>query len=214
MKPSNSYKGVVEGLLSSADIQIDGSRPQDIHIRHEAFYKRFLRYGSLGLGESYMDAWWECERIDEMFFRLLEAMTYQRMKVMSLGFFAAVLKAKLLPEGSRSRSHLIGKRHYDIGNELYQLMLDKRMIYSCGYWKHAKNLDEAQEAKLELACRKLQLEPGMTVLDVGCGWGGFAKICRGKVSSQSNGYYHLKRAACASRTKLLWAAHSAKVSRL
>lgn len=171
----SSYQAIVEELLLNADIRIDGSRPHDIHVVDPRFYKRFLRDGSLGLGESYMDAWWECERIDEMFHRLLEATVYQRLRVHHPKFLPAVVKAKLFPEGAKSRSHLIAKRHYDIGNELYRLMLDKYMVYSCGYWKQARTLDEAQEAKLELTCRKLRLEPGMRVLDVGCGWGGFAK---------------------------------------
>jgi cyclopropane-fatty-acyl-phospholipid synthase len=55
-------------------------------------------------------------------------------------------------------------------------MLDKRMVYSCGYWKQADTLDMAQEAKLDLICRKLELEPGMTVLDIGCGWGAFVEF--------------------------------------
>jgi cyclopropane-fatty-acyl-phospholipid synthase len=53
-------------------------------------------------------------------------------------------------------------------------MLDRQMNYSCAYWKQADNLDAAQEAKLDLTCRKLMLKEGMRVLDIGCGWGGFA----------------------------------------
>jgi cyclopropane-fatty-acyl-phospholipid synthase len=76
----------------------------------------------------------------------------------------------------RSRAFQIGERHYDIGHDLFSHMLDKRLIYSCGYWKNASTLDEAQEAKLDLVCRKLHLTPGMRVLDIGCGWGGTAKF--------------------------------------
>src|ERR1035441_2865177 len=65
-----------------------------------------------------------------------------------------------------------GERHYDIGNDLYERMLDSRMIYSCGYWENAATLEEAQRAKLDLVFRKLDLKPGQRVLDVGCGWGG------------------------------------------
>ena len=80
----------------------------------------------------------------------------------------------------KSKAYKIGRRHYDIGNDLFTLMLDKRMIYSCGYWKDAKNLDQAQTAKLDLICKKIGLEPGMSVLDIGCGWGGFAKYAAEK----------------------------------
>jgi len=86
-----------------------------------------------------------------------------------------MLKAKLINEQTKERSLIVGEQHYDLGNDLYELMLDNYMIYSCGYWKNATNLNEAQEAKLDLICRKLRLKPGMTVLDIGCGWGGFAK---------------------------------------
>ena len=75
----------------------------------------------------------------------------------------------------KSRSYEVGKKHYDIGNDLYKNMLDKRMNYSCGYWKKAKNLDKAQEDKLELICKKMMLKKGMKVLDIGCGWGSFLK---------------------------------------
>ncbi|EQD78030.1 cyclopropane-fatty-acyl-phospholipid synthase, partial [mine drainage metagenome] len=65
----------------------------------------------------------------------------------------------------------MGKRHYDTGNDLFEAMLGKRLVYSCGYWAQADNLDDAQAAKLDLICRKLRLKPGMRVLDIGCGWG-------------------------------------------
>ena len=80
----------------------------------------------------------------------------------------------------KSRSYEVGKKHYDIGNDLYKNMLDKRMNYSCGYWKKAKNLDKAQEDKLELICKKMMLKKGMKVLDIGCGWGSFAKYASEK----------------------------------
>ncbi|MFQ5556647.1 MAG: cyclopropane fatty acyl phospholipid synthase [Acidimicrobiales bacterium] len=74
------------------------------------------------------------------------------------------------------RAAVNASAHYDIGNDLYQRMLDKRMIYSAAYWRQSESLDAAQEAKLDLICRKLHLEPGMTLLDIGCGWGGFAQF--------------------------------------
>jgi len=65
------------------------------------------------------------------------------------------------------------RSHYDVGNDFYKMWLDKRMVYSCGYFTSTSNsLDEAQEAKLEHICRKLRLQPDETFLDVGCGWGG------------------------------------------
>src|SRR5690606_5924396 len=83
------------------------------------------------------------------------------------------LKVRLFNRQTIKRAWQVGEKHYDLGNDFYAAMLDKRMTYTCGYWKNAENLDEAQEAKLDLICRKLDLKPGMTVLDIGCGWGSF-----------------------------------------
>ena len=148
-------------------------RPWDIQIRNDDFYERVLTKGSLGLGESYMDGWWECEKLDDFFYRVL----FQKLdtRILSMGDSLRVLKARLINMGKPSRAFEIGKRHYDIGNRLYRHMLDKLMIYSCGYWQKASDLDQAQEHKLDLICRKLELKPGMRLLDIGCGWGGTAR---------------------------------------
>ncbi len=132
-----------------------------------------MAQGSLGLGESYMDGWWDCEQLDQFFFRVLRARLDREVGSWRDAF--AVLKAKLVNLQSPSRAFCVGRHHYDIGNDLYRAMLDKRLIYSCACWDRAQSLDEAQEAKLELIARKLGLEPGMRVLDIGCGWGGTAQ---------------------------------------
>ena len=76
---------------------------------------------------------------------------------------------------SKRRAFEVGEKHYDTGNDLFEAMLDKEMNYTCGYWHESDNLDDAQRAKLDLTCRKLHLKPGMKVLDIGCGWGAFAR---------------------------------------
>ena len=86
------------------------------------------------------------------------------------------LRARLTNLQSRRRSFEVGERHYNLGNDLYSAMLGRRLVYSCGYWRGRngaplEDLDAAQEAKLDLVCRKLGLQPGMRVLDIGCGWG-------------------------------------------
>ncbi len=172
------FQQKVEGLLSSADVAVNGSRPWDMKIYNDRLYTRVLAEGSLGLGDSYVENWWECERLDEFFHRILRANLCEMVK--SWADAANLLKAKLLNRQSRSRAFEVGERHYDIGNDLYTRMLDQRMIYSCGYWQNASFLDEAQEAKIDLICRKLQLEPGMRVLDIGCGWGGTARYIADK----------------------------------
>ncbi len=165
-------------LLSQADININGDRLWDIQVHHDALFKRVLSQGSLGLGEAYMDGWWDCQRIDVMIEKLIKAELEKKVRGSSIIW--EIVKAKLFNRQSAKRAWQVGQIHYDLGNELYQAMLDRRLNYSCGYWRRAANLDEAQLAKLELSCRKLQLKPGMTVLDIGCGWGAFAKYAAEK----------------------------------
>jgi len=99
---------------------------------------------------------------------------------LSLPEIAEFLKAKMVNLQTPSRAFKVGEQHYDVGNDLYAAMLDKRLVYTCGYWKAAQTLDEAQEAKLDLVCRKLGLKAGQRVLDIGCGWGSFAKFAAEK----------------------------------
>jgi cyclopropane-fatty-acyl-phospholipid synthase len=171
---ANSEKQFVEGLLSSADITINGDRPWDIHVYNEGFYNRVLKDGSLGLGESFMEGWWESAALDQTIFLLLRADLEKNVKF-TWGLLWNVLKAKLFNSQNKTKSLEVIDQHYQLGNDLFQNMLDPLMTYSCGYWKNASNLDEAQEAKYELIAKKLGLKPGMRVLDIGCGWGGFAK---------------------------------------
>ncbi|UCF88100.1 MAG: cyclopropane fatty acyl phospholipid synthase [bacterium] len=164
----------IGNLLSLADVHVNGDRPWDIRVRDGRFYRRVLSLGALGLGESYMDDWWECPCLDVFFHRVLAAGLQE--KITSRDAALDSLKAKLINLQSRARAFKVGDHHYDIGNDLFEGMLDDRMVYSCGYWKGARSLDQAQENKLDLVGRKLDLEPGMRVLDVGCGWGGTAKF--------------------------------------
>lgn len=171
---ASRLRGRIESLLALADVRIDGARPWDIGVHNERLYARVLAEGALGLGESYMDGWWDCERLDQFFQRILRARLDRRVR--PTRELISVARAKLINLQKPSRAFEIGQRHYDIGNDLYERMLDARLIYSCGYWKNASTLDEAQEAKLDLVCRKLYLAPGMRVLDIGCGWGGTARF--------------------------------------
>jgi len=173
------FKSVAENLLSLADIKINGSRPGDIKVNNPKFYSRVLAGGSLALGESYMDSWWDCRNLDVFFAKVLRAGLDRKILKLK-NIILPFLKAKLINMQSRERAKQVGEQHYDAGNDLYRLMLDKRMCYSCGYWENARTLDEAQENKLDLICRKLKLKKGMKVLDVGCGWGGFAKFAAEK----------------------------------
>lgn len=159
----------VEALLQEAGVTPGGTRPQDIQILDPRFHARVLANGSRGLGESYMDGWWQANALDEFLVHLLQARLDER--VHGNGEIWDAFKAKLFNLQAGQGSYEVGRRHYDLGNDLYRAMLGKRLVYSCGYWRDADNLDDAQEAKLDLICRKLQLRPGMRVLDIGCGWG-------------------------------------------
>ena len=170
----DSFRQKIEFLMELADVKIGGDCRWDIHVHDDRFYAKVLEEGSLGLGEAYMDGWWDCERLDEFFYKILTAELDSRVRSWTL--FWDSLKARLLNLQTPSRAYRSGQFHYDIGNDLYQNMLDRRLIYTAGYWKDASSLDEAQENKLDWIGRKLHLQPGMRVLDIGCGWGGAAKF--------------------------------------
>ena len=163
-----------EHLLSLAGVVLNGNRPWDIQVHDDRLYSTVMRTGSLGLGEAYMDGWWDVAQLDEFICRLLKAEL--DTKVGSLQDILNYAGALLVNMQSPERSYVVGRKHYDIGNDLYQKMLDKRMIYSCAFWQNASTLDSAQEAKLDMVCRKLALKPGMRLLDIGCGWGGMAQF--------------------------------------
>lgn len=167
-----ALKSRLARFLEEVDIRIDGERPWDLHVHDERFYTRVFLHGSLGLGESYMDGWWDCQALDEFFTRILRERLDQRIKPLTA--LSLHLRARLVNLQQPRRAFEVGKQHYDIGNDFYAAMLDPSMTYSCGYWREASDLAEAQRAKLDLVCRKLKLEPGMRVLDIGCGWGGAA----------------------------------------
>ncbi|MCC6144187.1 MAG: cyclopropane fatty acyl phospholipid synthase [Candidatus Hydrogenedentes bacterium] len=160
--------------LAPAGVQINGPQPWDIQVHHPQTINRFLANGRLGVGEAYMDGWWDCDRLDEFVARVLR--TGAMSHVSKQGLALAWLRASIMNLQSRSRSFAVGERHYDLGNELFEAMLDSRMVYTCGYWAKARTLEEAQEHKLDLVCRKIGLQRGMRVLDIGCGWGSFARF--------------------------------------
>lgn len=172
--PETIYEKKLKSLLASAGIQINGPNPWDIRVLDSRFYKRVITESHLGIGESYMDGWWECDALDDFFYKVLRAKLDK--KVSQLTRVLSNLAGVLINLQNPSRAFRVGETHYNIGNDLYEAMLDKHMLYSCGYWKGADNLDQAQENKLRLIFNKLQLEPGMKVLDIGCGWGGAARF--------------------------------------
>lgn len=163
-------------LLARADVRFDGGRPWDVQVRHPRLYRRLLTRWSLGAGEAYMDGDWDCERLDELFERLMRVDLDQVAPGWSrLAAGWEWLRHRLFNLQSLRRAFQVGERHYDVGNDVFEAMLDPRLVYSCAYWERAETLEQAQLDKLELICRKLQLRPGERLLDIGCGLGGLAR---------------------------------------
>ena len=183
---SKIIENTTKDIFSLAGIEVNGPNPWDIQIYNKDFYKRALSEAELGIGESYMDGWWECEKIDELIFRVIRARLDEKVK-RKISIIFNILLAKVFNLQSKKRAFIVGEKHYDLGNDLFRNMLDKRMNYSSAYWKNADNLDAAQENKLELICKKLNLEPGMKVLDIGCGWGAFGKYAAEKYNVETIG---------------------------
>ncbi|AEF55255.1 cyclopropane fatty acyl phospholipid synthase [Marinomonas posidonica] len=162
-------------LLSKADITVNGPNPWDPQLHNPNLWSRVLKQGSLGLGEAYMDGWWDCQQIDEFIRRIINA----ELDKIITGRWTLIrhwLKATLFNRQSVKRAYQVGEQHYDVGNDLYQAMLDESMAYSCGYWKEADTLHQAQLNKLRLICEKAQLNKAESVVEIGCGWGSFAEI--------------------------------------
>ncbi|MCH7508784.1 MAG: cyclopropane fatty acyl phospholipid synthase [Proteobacteria bacterium] len=171
---SSRSQKLIEPIFREAGIRINGSEPWDMIIHDARFFDRFVRDGTMGAGESYMDGWWDCERIDELTARVLSSElsdVFARNWKLRLDH----LKKVLLDRQRGRRSMAVAERHYDLGNEFFARMLGPTMAYSCAYWRDADNLDEAQRNKMDLCCRKLELKEGDRLLDVGCGWGSMMK---------------------------------------
>ncbi|HVN56183.1 MAG TPA: cyclopropane fatty acyl phospholipid synthase [Anaerolineaceae bacterium] len=169
----------IRELLDMVEIQVNGPNPWDIQVHDPEFYDRVVSQVYLGLGEAYLDHLWDCEAIDQFVDRALKADLDKKING-SWRLKWLLVQSKLFNRQSSAKAYEVGEKHYDLGNDLYCAMLDKRLNYTCAYWKNASNLDEAQEAKLDMVCRKIGLQPGMHVLELGCGWGAFAKFAAEK----------------------------------
>ena len=182
----SSQQKIIEELLALTDIEINGSRPWDIRVLNDNFYSRVLKDPSMLMGETYMDGWWESDQLDETINKLLRAkLGYKLRKNKKLAW--RIMMAKLFNFQAKDKAFIVGEKHYDIGNDLYSAMLDPRMIYTCAYFRDTDDLDLAQEAKLDMVCKKLNLQKGQRILDIGCGWGGFLKYAAEKYGIEGVG---------------------------
>jgi cyclopropane-fatty-acyl-phospholipid synthase len=166
----------------SLDVTLpDGTRrtfgagdPVSLVIKDRALFRRLATRGKVGLGESYTAGDWDTDDLVGLFELLLRN---SESAASRNGAIRRLLAAR--PRPNRRNGLLRARRnisyHYDLGNELFALMLDETMTYSCGVFERpGATLAQAQRAKLQRVCDKLQLGPDDHVLEIGCGWGGFA----------------------------------------
>ena len=168
-------------LFAKADIKINGNRDWDIQVHDERFYSRLLFHGSIALGEAYVDGWWDCKDVEQFIYRVLHYRLVNSKTYELQHFGASFLKntrfiwKKLINPQSIRRAAKDVRYHYNLGNDLFAATLDETMTYTCGYFKDTNDLKQAQIDKMKLVCQKLNLQKGMRVLDIGCGWGSLAK---------------------------------------
>ena len=170
----NRQKAIVEEMLARVGVQVNGSKPWDIRVNDDRMYGRILRDKNLGLGESYMDGWWDCPRLDEFIYRILSERLDEQAPG-GLKLLVPVIQAFLFNRQSKTRSQIVAEKHYDLGNDLFTSFLDPYHQYSCAYFNGSNDLNQAQLNKMDLICKKMGLCPEDHLLDIGFGWGGFAK---------------------------------------
>ena len=177
---------LMRDLLGRAGVTVGGDAPWDIRINDERVYPRVLRDGTMAVGEAYVEGWWDSPALDQMLERIIRARVDLELRD-SWVLLAHAVRARIFNRQA-VRAFEVGERHYDVGNDLYEAMLGRRMMYTCAYFKDTDDLDAAQDAKLDLVCRKIGLRRGMRVLDLGCGWGGFAAFAAENYGASIVGY--------------------------
>ena len=148
-----------------------------VRVQHPDFYRRVACGGTIAAGESYMDGLWSCSDLTALIRIMVLNQTAQQRLEGGLAGLAVLLQrlGHRFNDNSRRGSRRNIAVHYDLGNDFYRLFLDPTMAYSCGIFDRADStLEEASTAKFDRICRKLGLAPGMRVLEIGTGWGGFA----------------------------------------
>ncbi|MEZ0315146.1 MAG: FAD-dependent oxidoreductase [Myxococcota bacterium] len=178
----------VTELLAAAGVRIGGNAPQDVTVHDPSFYARVLRDPDMQLGVTYMDGLWDCKSLDELTARLTAIKAKERLFTADVITRTPLLLAEaaarhlyrdalaiFFNRQTITRSTNVAKEHYDVGNPLYARMLGPTLAYTSGVYADGYTLEDAQNAKHDLLCRKMGLKPGDRVLDIGCGFGGFAR---------------------------------------
>jgi len=162
-------------------VATNGRRPWDIAVHDERFYRQVLMHGTLGLGESYVNGLWNCEDLQAFFVRVISGRQEGKVpRWLGLASRMAGSLAGALNRQTRTRATRVVEVHYDLNPHLFEAMLGQTMAYTCAYWPSAETIDDAQRDKFDLICRKLRLKPGDRVLDIGCGFGSFARFAAGE----------------------------------
>jgi cyclopropane-fatty-acyl-phospholipid synthase len=180
--------GTLEVELPDGSVRCFGSGPVvRMQIASHNLFRRLATRGKLGLGESYTAGEWRCDDLVALFELLLRNVERARERH---GRVARILEAR--PRANRRNGLARARRnieyHYDLGNDLFRLMLDETMTYSCAVFeRHDEPLAEAQRRKYRHVCEKLRLSPEDRVLEIGCGWGGFADFAAREVGCSVTG---------------------------
>ena len=191
----NRAQKAIEKLFAEADVRINGDRPWDIKVHNDKFYPRVVSHGNLELGESYMDGWWDCDALDQFFYKILST-DLEKKASLDWATVRTYLQSRFWNIQNEKGSRKVAVNHYDLSAKLYMSFLDPYNQYTCGYFKDTADLNEAQEKKMDLICKKLCLRKGDKVLDIGCGWGGFAKFAAERYGCEVTGITHLEGTGC------------------
>jgi cyclopropane-fatty-acyl-phospholipid synthase len=153
----------------------------EIRIHSNGFFKRVLLHGEIGFGEGYMDGDWTTPELPRLLSALIANLEHipdiagSRHRAIAYNFLRALNRfAHWRRRNTRANSRRNIREHYDLSNEFYALWLDQTMTYSSAWFEGAESLESAQMNKYQRLCEKLRLAPGMRVLEIGCGWGGFS----------------------------------------
>jgi cyclopropane-fatty-acyl-phospholipid synthase len=157
-------------VLSRAGITVNGCHAWDIQVHDEQFFDCLYRSASEGLGDSYVQGFWDSDDLTETLGRFIAIGGRSALK-------GPIAHNMQTTESEQKKSLEVVDSHYESKNGLYSNMLDPYMQYSCALWDDdTHNLQEAQIKKMRLIGQKLELQPGDHVLDIGCGWGGLPKF--------------------------------------